>query len=287
MQIAELGTELTAILRRYRRRLPSLDVAEKPDHTLLTEADLAVEALIVEKVRSFDPDARIIAEESGHHAGRPNADGVPDRIWVIDPIDGTAQFVRHDLTEFCTAVCLLERGAPASAVVVAPELGAGRTPLVLTATPALQAVTVNGAPADPNVGRTAERTASVTRSAGSEPRPFEKVMAGAGYSLKIRTTSQTLDMVRTALDLSGPAPGTPRFDLFFRRHQKIWDGLAGLCFGAAVGLTDTTLTGGWQLPVSTAILAQPQPTFESTVMGLPEAVEWFVEIAQTTAPGGR
>lgn len=274
-----LGTELTATLLHYRERVASLEVTEKLDHTLLTEADLAVEGLIIKQIQAFDPDSRIISEESGNTARRPDSEGISDRIWVVDPIDGTAQFVQHDGLEFCSVICLLEDRAPVGALVVAPELGRGRTPLVLTATPAQRAVTVNGTPTDVNPDRSAVWAASVTRSAGSEPRRYEAVMAEAGYKLKTRTTSQTLDMIRTALDLSAVAPRSPRFDLFFRRRQKIWDGLAGLCFGASVGLAEVDLAGCRNVPVRAKILAQPEPMFESTVMGVPEAVEWFVEIA--------
>jgi hypothetical protein len=49
----------------------------------------------------------------------------------------------------------------------------------------------------------------------------------------------------------------------------------------AVGLAHADLTGRAAVPVRTEILAQAEPTFESTVMGLPEAVGRFLEIAQT------
>jgi 3'(2'), 5'-bisphosphate nucleotidase len=61
-----LARDLETALLGYRRRLNEIDVVEKADHTLLTEADLAVEKLIVDRIRAFDPAARIIAEESGN-----------------------------------------------------------------------------------------------------------------------------------------------------------------------------------------------------------------------------
>ncbi|MFV2103221.1 hypothetical protein [Micromonospora sp. LOL_024] len=51
-------------------------------------------------------------------------------------------------------------------------------------------------------------------------------MIEAGYTLTTRTTSQTLDMLRTALDLTDLAPDTPRFGLFYRLRQKVWDSRA-------------------------------------------------------------
>ena len=282
---AELGNDIQEMLRTFRGQLADLDVTKKDDRTLLTEADIAVQAMIVERLLGFEPDAHIVAEESGGAQWRSGSDPLPERVWVIDPIDGTAQFVREDKVEYCSVVVALENLEPAHALVVAPELGAGRSPLVLTASRADRMVTVNGVPAQVNEGGAGGRAASVTRSGGIPPRPFERVMTESGYSLKTRTTSQTLDMVRTALDLSGLTDEPVRFDLFFRPEQRIWDGLAGLCFGAATGMANADLTGSPRVPVNPEILAQAEPTFPSTVMGFPEAVTWFVEIAEAHATG--
>jgi fructose-1,6-bisphosphatase/inositol monophosphatase family enzyme len=272
-----LASDLETALLGYRHRLNEIDVTTKADHTLLTEADLAVEKLIIDRIHTFDPAARIIAEESGNDAWRPTSGSLTDRIWVIDPIDGTAEFVRPERVEYCSVVCVVERGDPLEALIVAPELGTDRTPIVVVASLVTGTVTINGVDAIAN-GR-GGREASVTRSSGTVPRPFEPVMIDSGYTLKTRTTSQTLDMLRTALDISGEAAGSPRFDLFYRPRQKIWDGLAGLCVGAVVGADSRDLTGKPRTPVPSDILAQPEPTFDSTVLGQPEAVKWFITIA--------
>jgi hypothetical protein len=95
-------------------------------------------------------------------------------------------------------------------------------------------------------------------------------MLTAGYQLKVRTTSQTLDMVRTALDMSElVGPEFRSFDLFYRRKQKIWDGLAGMCLGETLSLPITNREGTAVLPLATATLTQSEPTFDSTIMGIP------------------
>ncbi|WBB52747.1 inositol monophosphatase family protein [Verrucosispora sp. WMMD573] len=231
---SDLTTELSGVLAAYRSRLAELDVREKVDHTLLTEADLAVEDMVISNIRAVDPDARVLAEESGSGSWRPGHDEEPERIWVIDPIDGTAEFVNPRSTEFCSVVCLLERREPVAALIVAPELGDGGSPVVVVASRADRTITVNGRPA--TYHRAPVRVASLTRSARSEAPPHETGMAEAGYALKTRTTSQTLDMLRTALDITAFATDAPRFDLFYRPRQKVWDGLAGLCLGEIVGL---------------------------------------------------
>jgi len=274
---AELGAEVLVTLREFRGRIAELAVVEKDDHTLLTQADLFVEALISEKIRLFDPEARIIAEESGNSAPL-DPDIGRGRVWIIDPIDGTAEFVRSDRVEFCSVTCMVDRGEPMEALVVAPELGVGRAPLVMTASRTGGAAFVNGRRASLNADGPPTFFASVTRSSSESPRPFEPAMTEAGYTLKTRTTSQTLDMVRTALDLQGLASAGNRFDLFFRRDQKVWDGVAGLCFGQVAGLVSVDLAGARRLPIENRILAAAQPVFDSTVMGRSETVEWFTRI---------
>ncbi|MGC5052230.1 inositol monophosphatase family protein [Micromonospora sp. DT48] len=279
----DLTNELLDILAAYRSRIAELDVREKTDRTLLTEADLAVEDMVITRIRAVDPEARVLAEESGSGAWRPGEDEEPERIWVIDPIDGTAEFVNPRSVEFCSVVCLLERREPVAALIVAPELGDDGNPIVVVGSRADGTITVNGRPAAYNTGPV--RVASLTRSARSEAPPHETAMTEAGYALKTRTTSQTLDMVRTALNLTGFATNAPRFDLFYRPRQKVWDGLAGLCLGEIVGLMSTDVKGKRHLPVPMETLAQPEPTFASTVMGRPEAVEWFVELAGDSRTG--
>ncbi|MFV2020477.1 inositol monophosphatase family protein [Micromonospora sp. LOL_023] len=274
-----LAGQLPLSIQKYRNQLPSLHVTEKPDRTLLTKADLEVEALIVKAIRAADPGAQIIAEESGNLS---EVAQTPEQVWVIDPIDGTAEFVRPDRREFCSVICLLERGEPVTTLVVAPELGHDRTPLIVFADRAAHVLTVNGQPCQSGRNPNRPRWASVTRSSGSAPHPFEPLMAGAGFDLKTSTTSQTIDMLRTSVDLTDMTDlPMPQFDLFYRKDQKIWDGVAGLCLGAATGLTSVDNTGSSRTPVEREILSHKTPSFDSTIMGLPEAVEWFLEISKS------
>jgi hypothetical protein len=86
-------------------------------------------------------------------------------------------------------------------------------------------------------------------------------------------------MVRTAIDLSPYSDAVPaHFELFYRPKQKIWDGLAGLCLGETVGLRTADHTGAARVPVDVATLRQAEPTFDSTILGPPEAVEWFLKL---------
>jgi 3'(2'), 5'-bisphosphate nucleotidase len=267
----ELEATLTPLLVDFRRRLDRLDISEKPDHTLLTEADLAVQDRIVAAVHAYDSGATIVAEEAGVQNGEMAS---TQRIWVVDPIDGTAEFVRPDRAEFCSVVCLLEDRRPTAALIIAPEIGAGRTAVTIRVDGAGSPIVVNGKPRAPITA--AAPQASVTRSAGTGARPWERHMTAAGITLKTRTTSQTLDMVRTCVDLTDDSGGdlTP-FALFYRENQKVWDGAAGRCLAYAAGL-QVCDGQGRSKPTVDLDLTSAEPTFASTLVAGPELVRQFL-----------
>jgi len=273
---AELEEALLPVLRRYRSELASLRVQEKADRSLLTEADLEVERIIISAIRRYDPGARIVAEESGSTNGDASTDADGSRAWVVDPIDGTAEFVDVSRSEFCSVVCLLEDGEPRAAYVLAPELGVGRSALSFVVDRTEASVKVNGSFA--RAPAMAARWASVTRSKGTPSRAFEEGLQGMGLDLKTRTTSQTIDMLRTAVDLDPYSDLEPAaFRLFYREQQKVWDGAAGICAGAAMGMLAVGPDGHPRTPVDPSFLRLAEPTFDATVMGEPGAVAWLLE----------
>jgi 3'(2'), 5'-bisphosphate nucleotidase len=274
-----LERDLEREFRKYRSRMSELDVTIKSDKTLLTQADLAIEGLIVNRIRQLEPDAVIVAEEDARSAIRQDVLDRPERVWVIDPIDGTAEFVKPGGTDFCSVICLLQRGMPDHAFIVAPELGKNRTTLTVVANNEDDHIIINGVVATRQPTAESEKWASVTRERTESARPFEARMLESNYHIKTRTTSQSLDMLRTAVDVrSYVDQPSPQFDLFFRAAQKIWDGLAGLCLGRISGLITVDLQGNDRLPVSRQLLSQTEPKFDATLMGTPEAVSWFLQI---------
>jgi fructose-1,6-bisphosphatase/inositol monophosphatase family enzyme len=83
----------------------------------VTEADRASQRLIIEGLRARWPDDGVIGEECDDGSGitnRPPKAG--ERVWVIDPIDGTNNYVAG-LGCFAVCIALLERGAPVLGVV--------------------------------------------------------------------------------------------------------------------------------------------------------------------------
>lgn len=105
------------ILSRYGRR--SLMVQDKDDGSPVTDADLASDALIRDRLsrRWAHP---IVSEES---PPPPEAERRAwDRFWLVDPLDGTRDFVAGT-GEFCVCIALVEAGRPVIGVLSAPVLG--------------------------------------------------------------------------------------------------------------------------------------------------------------------
>ena len=87
----------------------------KPDGSEVTEADLRINALIEDTLRPARPSYGWLSEETPDELARMSH----ERIWVIDPIDGTRAFIQHK-DEWCVAAALIERGRPVAAAVYRP-----------------------------------------------------------------------------------------------------------------------------------------------------------------------
>jgi len=107
LRLADAADSIT--LARYQ----SIDliVSTKPDNTPVTDADKASEEAIRALLKSHRPDDGIVGEEFG------NDSGGADRYWVIDPIDGTKNFLRGVPT-WATLIGLIEKQSDGSEVVV-------------------------------------------------------------------------------------------------------------------------------------------------------------------------
>jgi 3'(2'), 5'-bisphosphate nucleotidase len=113
--IAALAHEAgEAILEVYAT---DFDVQSKADESPLTQADLASQRRIIAKLRELTPDIPIISEESGLPAFDER--GKWRRYWLIDPLDGTREFVNRN-GEFTVNIALIEAGRPVFGVVHVP-----------------------------------------------------------------------------------------------------------------------------------------------------------------------
>jgi len=92
-----------------------LSVDTKPDLTPVTDADRSVETALRETLSQQRPDDPVLGEEFG------GTTAFAGRQWVIDPIDGTKNFVRG-VPVWATLIALLHDGVPVAGVVSAPAL---------------------------------------------------------------------------------------------------------------------------------------------------------------------
>ena len=81
----------------------------------VTEADRAVNSFLVRHLRAAHPDYGVLAEESKDDLARLQR----DHVWIVDPLDGTAEFIAHN-GEFCIMIGLAYRGLPVAGVVYQP-----------------------------------------------------------------------------------------------------------------------------------------------------------------------
>jgi myo-inositol-1(or 4)-monophosphatase len=101
-----------AILIRQIPKLQKLKVEKKGHNDFVSDADRAAEAAVIEVIKNHYPDHAILAEESGPQ-------GESDTVWIIDPLDGTTNFL-HGFPQFCVSVGVQVKGRMEAAAVYDP-----------------------------------------------------------------------------------------------------------------------------------------------------------------------
>ncbi|GAA4861951.1 histidinol-phosphatase [Saccharopolyspora cebuensis] len=110
-RLADVADRITTA--RFRAR--DLHVDRKPDRTPVTDADLAVEDAVRAELAEHRPDDVVAGEERGGEVGT-------GRAWVLDPIDGTKNFLRG-VPAWATLLALVDGGRPVLGMISAPALG--------------------------------------------------------------------------------------------------------------------------------------------------------------------
>lgn len=100
------------IINRASMDIDLVKVGSKGPNDFVTETDQAAEAAIIEVLRQAYPDHAILAEESG-------ASGESDHVWIIDPIDGTSNFI-HGYPCYAVSIALQVRGQITQALIYDP-----------------------------------------------------------------------------------------------------------------------------------------------------------------------
>jgi myo-inositol-1(or 4)-monophosphatase len=104
------------IINRAALDVESVRVAAKQTNDFVTEVDKAAEVAIIDTLLTAYPDHGILAEESGETPGKF---GGADHVWIIDPLDGTTNFI-HGFPVYCVSIALAVKGRIEQAVVYDP-----------------------------------------------------------------------------------------------------------------------------------------------------------------------
>ena len=92
------------------------EVQRKADHSPVTQADHAAEAIILERLRQAAPEVPIVAEEEVAAGRQPE---IGRQFFLVDPLDGTKEFIQR-IGDFTVNIALIRDGVPVMGVVYAP-----------------------------------------------------------------------------------------------------------------------------------------------------------------------
>ena len=197
-------------IMRHLDRADALKVARKGRNDFVSEVDRGAEAEIVHTIRKAYPDHAVLAEEGG-------ADGKHDFLWIIDPLDGTTNFL-HGFPHFAVSIAVQHKGKLQHGVIYAPC-----TQDLYIATRG------NGAVLNSRKIRVS-KTATLDESLIGTGVP---IRAGANldeYLPQLRTVVEKTAGVRragaAALDLAYVA--CARLDAFWEMNLQPWDMAAGI-----------------------------------------------------------
>jgi 3'(2'), 5'-bisphosphate nucleotidase len=111
-----VALEAAALVRTFTG--PNMRVDHKKENEPVTEADIATSALIVSRLRAAFPDDAVLSEEIPDDGARLKA----SRVWMVDPIDGTRDFIRGE-NGYAVMIGLCIDGRPQVGVVSQPPTG--------------------------------------------------------------------------------------------------------------------------------------------------------------------
>ena len=199
-----------SIISRASFDVDKLTVRRKQQNDFVSEVDDAAEEAIISTLRDAYPDHGFLGEESGYK------DRNAEHIWVIDPLDGTTNFL-HGVPQYCVSIGLLHKGVPTQAVVFDPNRNE-----LFTATKGVGAY-LN------------DRRIRVSRTDKMEDAllgtgfPFREITNLDDYTRMLKNAMRTCSGVRrpgaAALDLAWVACG--RYDGFWEMGLSPWDMAAG------------------------------------------------------------
>ena len=211
-----------------------LEITDKARNDFVTSADKAAEAAIVRELMEAYPQHGILTEEAGRLGPKS------DFLWIIDPIDGTTNFI-HGLPQYAVSIALTYCGNRLAAVgepIAAVVYDVAKNEL-------FTAAKGQGAKLDSRRIRVSEND-EMRRSLIGTGFPFRPGADIDGYLKGFKNVAERSAGIRrpgsAALDLCWVACG--RYDGFWEFSLKPWDVAAGGLIVLEAGGLITDLTGG-------------------------------------------
>lgn len=221
----------------YFGRTDALEISMKGFQDWLTIADGMVEREFRAMIAEAFPGDAVMGEEQGG--------GASERLWIIDPIDGTANFARGD-RQWCVSIGFVLNGRPELGLIHAPALGE------MWLARRGGGATLNGQPI--RAALTSDLRRSTVECGWSTRRPLEDYLGivtrlyGAGSSVK-RSASGALGVAHVA---------NGRTDGYVETHINSWDVAAGLVIAAEAGCrTNAFCSGNWVTEGNPILVAAP------------------------------
>ena len=190
----------------------TLQITKKGRANFVTQMDVAVQEYIRKKLYELDPTVILLAEEQENAAPQPNRS-----YWILDPIDGTQNFIRH-LGMSAIALAHYDSGVLQTGLVYNPF-----TEELFFASSGNGAF-LNGNALSVTDTETLDDSLIVIGTS-----PYDRQFTTTNFALWQDIFEHTLDIRRTGsacLDLAYVAAG--RFDGYFERNLKPWDMAAGI-----------------------------------------------------------
>jgi myo-inositol-1(or 4)-monophosphatase len=202
--------EASALIVQAYARPDRMKVFEKGPNDFVTDVDQLVEEVLISHLRKAYPDHSFMAEESGVQEGKDK-----DTVWIIDPIDGTRNFVMG-IPHCAISMACMQRGKLQHAVVVDPVKNEEFT-----------ASKGSGAQLNGNrmrIGTRAKLEGGVVGLSCAGLRNYERML---DLQAKLRGVAGGIRcMGSTALDLAWTAAG--RLDAGWTSGVSPWDSAAGM-----------------------------------------------------------
>ena len=216
-----------SLITRASFDLDKLTIRSKQQHDFVSEVDHAAEEAIIEVLKDAYPGHGFLGEESGYQ------DREAEHLWVIDPLDGTTNFL-HGVPQYCVSIGLLHKGALTQAVVFDPNRNE-----LFTAT--------RGVGAYLNDRRIrVSKTDKIENALVGTGFPFKQIGDVDDYLRMLKNVMKATSGVRrpgaAALDLAWVACG--RMDAFWERGLSPWDMAAGALLIREAGGLVADLEGG-------------------------------------------